>query len=65
MPSQSFDVNPIENMWPELKRFASHLTNLTKFYQLEWSKYYYYYAHVKLVVRHPKSIAKEMYCFGK
>ena len=42
-PSQSPDLNPIENLWAELKKrvLARRLTNLTQLHQLceeEWAK---------------------------
>ena len=61
-PSQSPDLNPIENVCAELKKrvLASRPTNLTQLHQLcqkEWAKIHLTYCG-KLVEAHPKSFTQ-------
>ena len=60
--SQSPDLNPIENMWAELKKWvrARRPTNLTQLHQLwqeEWAKIYPTYCG-DLVEGHPKRLTQ-------
>ena len=59
-PSQSPDLNPIENVWAELKKCvrARRPTNLTQLHQLcqeEWDKIHLTYCG-KLVEGYPKHL---------
>ena len=61
-PSQSPDLNPIENLWAELKKRvrARRPTNLTQLHQLcqeEWAKIHPTYCG-KLVEGYPKRLTK-------
>ena len=61
-PSQSPDLNPIENLWAELKKLvrAKRPTNLTQLHQLcqeEWAKIHQNYCG-KLVERYPKHLTQ-------
>jgi hypothetical protein len=61
-PSQSFDLNFIENVWAELKKRvrARRPTNLTKLHQLcqeEWAKIHTTYCG-KLVEGYPKHLTQ-------
>ena len=59
-PSQSPDLNPIENVWAEMKKHvrAKRPTNLTQLHQLcqeEWAKIHPTYCG-KLVEGYPKRL---------
>ena len=60
-PSQSPDINPIENLWPELKKRvrARRPTNLTQLFlcQEEWAKIHPTYCG-KLVEGYPKRLTQ-------
>ena len=61
-PSQSPDLNPIENLWAELKKHvrARRPTNLTQLHQLsqqEWAKIHPIYCG-KLVEGYPKRLTQ-------
>jgi transposase len=61
-PSQSPDLNPIENLWAELKKHvrARRPTNLTHLHQLcqeEWAKIHPTYCG-KLVEGYPKCLTQ-------
>ena len=61
-PSQSPNLNPIENMWAELKKCvrARRPTNLTQLHQLcqeEWAKIHLAYCG-KLVEGYPKCLTQ-------
>jgi hypothetical protein len=61
-PSQSPDLNPIENVWAELKNHvhARRPTNLTRLHQLcqkEWAKIHPTYCG-KLVEAYPKHLTQ-------
>uniref|UniRef100_A0AAZ3NRP6 Tc1-like transposase DDE domain-containing protein n=1 Tax=Oncorhynchus tshawytscha TaxID=74940 RepID=A0AAZ3NRP6_ONCTS len=61
-PSQSPDLNPIENLWAELKKCvrARRLTNLTQLHQLcqeEWAKTHSSYCG-KLVEGYPTHLTQ-------
>ena len=61
-PSQSPDLNPIENLWAELKKHvrARRPTNLTQLHQLcqeEWAKLHPTYCG-KLVEGYPKCLSQ-------
>uniref|UniRef100_A0AAZ3PC15 Tc1-like transposase DDE domain-containing protein n=1 Tax=Oncorhynchus tshawytscha TaxID=74940 RepID=A0AAZ3PC15_ONCTS len=61
-PSQSPDLNPIENLWAELKRHvrARRPTNLTQLHQLcqeEWAKTHPTYCG-KIVEGYPKHLTQ-------
>ena len=62
-PSQSPDLNPIENLWAELKKCvrARRPTNLTELQQLcqeEWAKIHRIYC-AKLVEGYPKCVTHD------
>ena len=61
-PSQSPDLNPIENVWAELKKCArarrpTNLTQLHRLYQEEWAKVHPTYCG-KLVDGYPKRLTQ-------
>ena len=62
-PSQSFDLNPTENVWAELKkhvqaRRSTHLTQLHELCQEEWAKVNPTYCG-KLVEGYPKRLTQD------
>ncbi|CDQ73628.1 unnamed protein product [Oncorhynchus mykiss] len=57
-PSQSPDLNPIENVWSELKkRVPTNLTQLHQLCQEEWAKIHPTYCG-KLVEGYPKRLTQ-------
>ena len=66
-PSQSPDLNPMENMWAEHKKHvrARRPTNLTQLHQLcqeEWAKIHPTYCG-KLVEGYPKCLTQIKQCY--